>query len=961
MQSLYITIFRIIGLLTIICAAKAQVIITDPSPIDPTKPVTITFYADRGSAGLRGFNGDIYAHTGVITNKSTGPADWKYVKTNWGQNTEATKLTRIATDRYTLTIDNIRTYYGVPQSETILRLAFVFRSADATREGKNTGGTDIYADVLRIGISASFINPQRDQVLAETGEAITIKAIAQANQTALSNFSLFQNGNLFVNGNKDTIIETSFTPSATGTYIFTAIAADTSGNKDSSKFTAIVVPATKESAIPQGIVEGVNIINDSSAIFCLFAPYHKIVYLLGDFNDYKIDSAYQMNKHTINQDSVYFWIKINGLQQGTEYGYQYLVDATIRVADPYGNKMLTEFNDDEIINQNRYPGLKPYPKGKTNEFVSVFRMRPKDQTEIFPYTWKNPYKRLPAKDLTIYELLVRDFTDRRTFQAVIDSLDYLQKLGINAVQLMPVQEFEGNLSWGYDPAFHFAVDKFYGTEINLKTLIDEAHKRGMAVILDVVLNHLTGSSPLIRMWASGKYGPPAANNPYANVTARHPFNVFNDLNHESIALQRYIDRFNKYWLQEFKVDGFRYDLSKGFTQVNSGDNVSRWSSYDSTRIRLLKRMYGKIREYDSNAYLILEHFADSREEKELTDNGFMVWHNMNSTYIDASMGWINGLSDNGTNQVYFKNRNLNVPNNVAYMESHDEERLMKKHYCYGNTTQPGYSTKDTTIALQKAAAAAALFFPVPGPKMIWQFGELGYDIGLQLNNQCTDDASQRLSIKPQRWIYREDARRQTLYQIYSALISLRSLPVFNSLETQLTFKASRGDSVRWIQYKHPSMNALIVANMGVKPRRIDLPYPGEGDYYDFFTGSRLSVSSAGNPLNLQPGAFHVFTSAPLPRPEIQNAWQVLNIQEQSMNNTVICAPNPAPAFQPITVQPPSYSGTYQLFSVNGKLIEKGIYQQNSAFVIENIPPGVYSLQFLSADAQNTLISRIIFQ
>ena len=109
-----------LSILFLLCSTNsvlAQVITSTPALPDPNGSVEIIFYAERGTAGLRGFNGDVYAHTGVITNRSTGPTDWRYVKTNWGQNTPETKLTRISTDRWRLTIPNIRSYYNVPQSE----------------------------------------------------------------------------------------------------------------------------------------------------------------------------------------------------------------------------------------------------------------------------------------------------------------------------------------------------------------------------------------------------------------------------------------------------------------------------------------------------------------------------------------------------------------------------------------------------------------------------------------------------------------------------------------------------------------------------------------------------------------------------------------------------------------------------------------------------------------------------
>jgi 1,4-alpha-glucan branching enzyme len=856
---------------------NAQVITSTPALPDPNGSVEIIFNAERGTGGLRGFSGDVYAHTGVITNRSTGPTDWRYVKTNWGQNTPETKLTRIATDRWRLTIPNIRSYYNVPQSEEILQLTFVFRSASSTQEGKETGGKDIYLPVSRPGVTPFFSIPSQSTINIEQNEQLTIEGKVQINGTQLKSLALFSGDSLLKDVATDTVLRYTFSSSKPGTTILTLKATDTSNNVKSVSLTVFVFAKTVEAALPQNIQEGLNVINDSTVIFCLFAPYHKTVHLIGDFNDYKVLPEYQMNRMTIDKDSAYYWFALSNLNIGTEYGYQYVIDGSITVADPYARKVLSEFNDDEIITQNRYPNLKRYPKDKTDEFLSVFTMRPSNQKEEIPYQWKTQFTRFPAKDLVIYELLIRDFTDRRTFRAVIDSMEYLKKLGINAIQLMPITEFEGNISWGYDPAFPFAVDKYYGTELDLKELIDKAHGLGMAVILDVVHNHLTGANPLIRMWADGKYGPPSAINPYANVTAKHPFNVFNDMNHESIAFQRYIDRFNRYWLEEFKFDGYRFDLSKGFTQVDYGSNTARWSSYDSSRVRLLKRMYNRIRSFDTNAYLILEHFADAREERELTDYGYMIWHNMNPTSSEAVMGWITGQSDNGTSQVYFANRSLNVPANVAYMESHDEERLIKKNFCYGKAAG-GYTTRDTTIALQRAGAMASMFFPIPGPRMIWQFGEIGYDVGLQLTETCTDNASIRLSVKPQRWSYRNDTRRKRLYDTYAALIGLRAFPTFSSLQSKVTFKASRVDTLRTVLLEHPDMDAYIIANFDMKSRTFLAKVPKPGTWFDYFTGSSIDISSQGNALILQPGQFHVLTSKQLPKPNVQ-AWTVTSINE----------------------------------------------------------------------------------
>jgi len=152
-------------------------------------------------------------------------------------------------------------------------------------------------------------------------------------------------------------------------------------------------------------------------------------------------------KRTTN-DSIY-WIEISGLNSGEEYAFQYLVDGEIAIADPYTKKILDPWNDQYISNQT-YPNLKEYPHGKTFEAVSVL------QTAQQSYNWQVTNFERPAKtDLVIYELLLRDFLQTHNYQSLIDTLDYLENLGINAIELMPVSEFEGIQLPVYKDLFQF--------------------------------------------------------------------------------------------------------------------------------------------------------------------------------------------------------------------------------------------------------------------------------------------------------------------------------------------------------------------------------------------------------------------------------------------------------------------------------------------------------------------------
>ena len=243
------------------------------------------------------------------------------------------------------------------------------------------------------------------------------------------------------------------------------IAKGTFGTLDTAINYIMINPEIYDLQRPLGTIDGINYISDTSVTLSLFAPYKEFVYLIGDFNDWKIDTLYYMNRDSVNADSMHWWLTINGLTSGQEYAFQYLIDNELRIADPYTEKILDPWND-HFIQSSTYPNLKPYPHGNTEFIVSIL------QTSQQPFTWvySDTFQPPPQKNLVIYETLVRDFIQNHDFQTMIDTLDYFQNLGINAIELMPVNEFGGNISWGYNPAFYFAPDKYYGPAENLKRL-----------------------------------------------------------------------------------------------------------------------------------------------------------------------------------------------------------------------------------------------------------------------------------------------------------------------------------------------------------------------------------------------------------------------------------------------------------------------------------------------------------
>lgn len=415
---------------------------------------------------------------------------------------------------------------------------------------------------------------------------------------------------------------------------------------------------------------------------------------------------------------------------------------------------------------------------------------------------------------------------------------------------MPVEEFEGNDSWGYNPSFHMALDKYYGPTQDLKAFIDKAHSLGVAVILDIVLNHVMGSSPLARLYWDATNNRPAANNPWLNPIPKHDFNVGNDINHESLATQYYVDRVTSFWLSQYKVDGFRFDLSKGFTQTNTLGNTTAWGHYDQSRINLLERMATKIWQVTPDAYVILEHFADNDEETVLSAYGMMIWGNLNNSYLQSAMGYTDQADISSGS---YKARGWSQPNLVTYMESHDEERMMFKNISYGNSSG-SYNVKDLHTALNRVKLASAFFYTIPGPKMLWQFGELGYDISI--NDPC------RVCDKPIHWEYFSDAYRNDVYKVITALTKLKQYSAFSSSNYTLNV------SGLWksINISDPSMNVTVIGNFNVTSASGSPNFPSPGKWYDYFSGDSIIVTNP-QPIMLAPGDFHIYTTVKLPTPE----------------------------------------------------------------------------------------------
>lgn len=912
---------RILFFLFCTFSAFAQVTTEEIFPTGD-KEITLIFdlklAKDSRASGLLGKTSDVFLWSGA-GDSDAGDA-FKYQpagQTNFSVPFDKGKMTSLGNDKWSIKLTP-RTYFNVPAGNPIVKLGLLLKSGDGKAQ------TEDFILKLYVGSYAlKWLSPTEPFTLAEAGTSINVRA----KFSATSSISLKSAGTVLSSSASSDSINYSYALGAEKGKLHTLILEGTSGSntlKDSVRI--LTKPLVVTEALPAGIKDGVNYVGNK-VVLCFYAPSTSFVYAIGEFSNWSALPAYLMKR---TADGLRYWIDLGVQEAGKEVAYQYWVDGKLAVADPLTEKILDP-NNDGSIPATTYPSLKKYPTGAKG-IVSVF------ESGATPYVWKTTsFTRPASSNLHVYELLVRDFVADRRYKTVADSLGYLKKLGINALELMPVAEFSGNDSWGYNPIFYTAPDKAYGTKNDLKYLIDKCHENGIAVIMDIVLNQADYENPYVKMYWDG--AKPTATSPFFNPTATHPYSVFFDFNHESPHTQWLVDVVTKFWLEEYKIDGYRFDLSKGFTQTPSGSNVDLWGQYDASRVKIWKRIYDKIRSYDASAYVVLEHFAANNEENELGNYGMLLWGNSKFDMARVAQGYTQDLSN-----ASYKMRGFTNPSVMSYIESHDEERLMVE------VTNGGKKVFTAQEKLERMKMAAATFFTIPGPKMIWQFGELGYDVSINDNG--------RTGTKPLKWTYAQDSERAKLLKVYQQLGALKTT---KSIFTTNDFTVGSLSAVKRNLLTKGSDYLLVVANPDVNSQVISASFPKAGVWYDYFSGKSFEVKDAEAKMNLLPGEFHLLTNVawntanlnlvPWSTPD----FNIMGVENESLQVKVY--PNPARDMVQVDWDSEMANETIlQVLDGTGReILQKTLSQLKGAnstnLSTQSLPKGLYFIQLNNSKAK----------
>ncbi|MDE7376941.1 MAG: hypothetical protein K2N16_08830 [Muribaculaceae bacterium] len=738
--------------------AAQPIVTTSPDPLqEGSEYVSITYFANQGNKGLMDLPAgqDVYAHVGVITNLSGG--SWAYAPGSWGDNAAKYKLSKISANMYQLYIGDIRTYFGITNpNEHVEKIALVFRNGDCSREGKTATGGDIFVDVLPDGFALSF-SSDAPLVLTSQTATVTFSAIT----TVPAKIEMYAGGTLFASADNAASLTKSYTFKQ-GDAMDVVCKATAAGTTEEQSVSICYPGDSQAKPFPGGSPTtsmGAKAAANGDVTFCLAAPGKTNCMLIPSWDGYKAKAQNVMN-YTDVDGIRYFWTTVSGLDPDKEYPYYYLVDGSASVGDPYARLVLDPYSD-KWLSDGVYPGLIPYPKDEVqgNVMLAVYKGN-RDK-----YNWRvKDFRGAPKQDLIVYELLLRDFTGTDgkaygdgTLAKAMGKLDYLQKLGVNAIELMPIQEFNGNNSWGYNTNFYFAPDKAYGTPDQYRAFIDECHSRGIAVILDVVFNQSDGLHPWYQMY-------PAGSNPFYNERAPHAYSVLNDWNQDNMLVQQQWTDVITYWMTAYKVDGFRFDLVKGLGDNESyGGSASDYNTnkYNSSRVARMKRLTDVITSINPAGYSINENLAGAQEENEMAANGSLNWANINDASCQFAMGY---ASDSNCNRFYAPNDSRTWGSTVSYAESHDEQRMAYKQDQWGVEGVKG----KLGPSMQRLGGVAAQMLLAPGAHMIWQFGELGDG-----TNTKNSDGGNNTDPKPVVWNYLNVPERAGLYQNYCELIDLR--------------------------------------------------------------------------------------------------------------------------------------------------------------------------------------------
>ncbi len=432
------------------------------------------------------------------------------------------------------------------------------------------------------------------------------------------------------------------------------------------------------------------ILHEKGCRFSVWAPHADEVYVIGSFNDW------DKTAHPMSAGKNGEWtVDIAGVKKGDEYKYRILNDG------------------------KEYLRIDPYARRVTNSVGNAIVWDPRSVAGMEPFTPP------PMNEMIIYELHIGTFGKEEgeggagTLEGAIRHLPYLRDLGVNVIEIMPLAEFAGGYSWGYNPAHIFAVESDYGRPRKFREFVDEAHKLGIAVILDVVYNHFGPSD--LDLWQFDGWSENGMGGIYFynDWRAKTPWgDTRPDYGRKEV--RDYIRDNALMWLCEYNVDGLRWDMTAYIRNVHGRDDDP--GSDLAEGWNLMQLVTHEIKNIRPDAINIAEDLQNNpyltRRPKDGGAGFDTQWnarfvHYVRKNLIAADDAHCNmhEIHDAILHRYY-----LNAFERVIYTESHDEVANGKARV--PEEVDPGSAS--SWVARKKSTLGGALVFTTPGIPMIFQ-------------------------------------------------------------------------------------------------------------------------------------------------------------------------------------------------------------------------------------------------
>ena len=687
-----------------------------------------------------------------------------------------------------------------------------------------------------------------------------------------------------------------------------------------------------EQSMPSFLNEGPNWI-DGAMYLSIYAPSQPVVQVIvtdaGETGS--VTDALVLKKDPANE--FYWWIDLD-LPNG-EYDYEYLLMDGTRLPDPYSRR---------IIN------------GRTRIEVGPGGVSTADD---FNWESEDSYIRPNLEDLIIYELHVDDFAAMGNglgkFSDVQNRLDYFQSLGINAIELMPITTIGGVHSWGYDLSSHLALNERYGTPYDLKSFVDQAHLRGIAVILDQVWNHVRREGALYQIQKNYDLNPYLKPWTQTNTNENQESWGQEDLDHFNLKTVEYVNNVNKIFLDEYKIDGFRFDAGRyiGWDLDQPEYGLKAWTDalhqYDNNVIQIIE--YLPSDPWLINILNVSSSWHDSFHDRLKSDA-----HNQYNTTMDL-MRQVIGLHEYSNWGTPYELRTQAV----KYMISHDEQSLIQEMVEFDN-----YTIEE---ALERDKFYASILFTSLGTPMLWQGQEFGFKSGWTDENGDGDYDDEKLSYRPVDWSVIDTENGQSHLDHYKKLIHLRKNNPAISKGTFFDLFRYTDQSVIVYGYKDEHLEGnndqvVVIANFSNSAQTIqNVPFLSSGNWYNFLENQNDIYTSDGNY-----GEFQIDAKTAV---IFTNFEQTLLAQNEiSPENFIIFKAYPNPFNAEINLVISAKNNILEnlnIFNIEGKLV-KTIYNsspfQNNIKLKwdgknnngSSVPSGIY---FITSNDKNFQISKKI--